>query len=187
MDERLRQTSWPTWDPGSLCSYHSILTFPDLMDAPRWPEGLLTLIGRIFPRRMNNSQAFSGELALVWTQFLLSHYFDSAFLQIEDSGARGLGNFPASCNALSLNWFYQDNYLKPLDRSRRQAREVRWHIFICRQVLGFFHLFWLCRHRKGRQGKWEIAAELKSGPPCCANLLCGNIAPWGLARAQLVE
>lgn len=71
---------------------------------------------------MNNSQAFSGELALVWTQFLLSHYFDSAFLQIEDSGVRGLGNFPASCNALSLNWFYQDNYLKPLDGSSRQAR-----------------------------------------------------------------
>lgn len=85
MDERLRWTARPTWDPGSLCSYHSILAFPDLADAPRWPEGLL--IGRIFPRGMNNSHAFSVELALVWTQFLLSHYFDSAFLQIEDSGA----------------------------------------------------------------------------------------------------
>lgn len=123
-----------SWTPRSLCSttcvflsLHSSLT---LWMLPGGPKDFSSLMGRTFPGGVNGSQASSGEVALEGAQFLFSHYFDSEFLRIEDSGARGLGNFLASCNALSLNWFYQDNYLKSLDCSRRQAREVRWHIFI---------------------------------------------------------
>lgn len=113
-----------SWAPRSLCSttcmFLSLHSSVILWTLPGGLKDFLTLTGRTFPGGVKDSQAFSRELALEGTQFLFSHYFDSEFLQIEDSGA-GLGNFLASCNALSLNWFYQDNYLKSLDCSRRQA------------------------------------------------------------------
>lgn len=98
-------------------------------------------------------------------QCLFSHYFDSKPLQIEDSAARGLGNLLASCNVLSLNWFFRDNYLRPSDCYYREAKEVRRYVFIFRHVLGLSSLSWAPNHKK-RKAAWKekllLREELRS-------------------------
>lgn len=113
---------------------------------------------------------------LEWPQCLFPHYFDSELLQIEDSATPGLGNFLASCNVLSLNWFFRDNYLRPSDCSRRQAEKCRWHIFIFRHVLGLLSfLTWTHKYGKGKTGQREkllLRPELGSSN---ANLYVENM------------
>ena len=106
-----------------LCSIHSTYTFPSVAASPAWPRELPQ------PQRWSHvvtdrQWGIHRETVLERLQCLFPHYFDSELLQIEDSAAQGLGNFLASHNVLSLNWFFRDNYLRPSDCSRRQAEEV---------------------------------------------------------------
>lgn len=119
---------------GSFCRLpicYPITPFQPFLTSQLLPGGLedsSAPTGGVF--QVSDWQAFIEEPALERPWCLFLHYFDSEFLQIEDSAAWGLGNFLSSCNVLSLNWFFPDNYLRPLNCSCRQAEGVRQHISI---------------------------------------------------------
>lgn len=149
-----------------MCSYHSISAFSDLIAVPRWPQELLH--SERWSLLVSDWQAgIHRGTGLEWLQCLFTHYFDSELLQIEDSAARGLGNFLASHNVLSLNWFFRDNYLRPSNCSRKQAEGVRWHIFIFKHVLGLLSsLTWIHNYRKGKAApKEKLLLRPKRGSP----------------------
>lgn len=133
-----------------MCSHLHFCFFRPLASS-RWPWGLFRPKRWSFPVSDWQPGIHRGT-DLEWPQCLFPHYFDSELLQIEDSATPGLGNFLASCNVLSLNWFFRDNYLRPSDCSCRQAEKCRRHIFIFRHALGLLS-FLTWTHNMGRESQ----------------------------------
>lgn len=172
------------------CALTSISAFLDLIASSRWPWGLFHPERWSLPEDIWQPGIHRGT-DLEWPQCLFPHYFESKFLQIEDSATPGLGNFLAACNVLSLNWFFRDNYLRPSDCSRRQAEKGSRHIFIFRHILGLLSfLTWTHKNGKGKAGRKEkllLRPELGASN---ANLYVENMHQallWALSYFTLLH